>query len=49
MDRGPLHDRAESLIKVDAQELREATYNPPCLVASKAAIRVELVFKNPFA
>jgi hypothetical protein len=48
-DRSWLDDGAERLVKVNARQLREATDDPPCLVASKAAIRVELVFENPLA
>jgi hypothetical protein len=47
--RGRLDDGTEGLVEIDARLLREAANHPSCLVPSKAAIRVKLMFKDPLS
>jgi hypothetical protein len=47
-DSGGLNDRTESLIEVNPELLREAPYDPACLVASKPTVRAELMLEDPF-
>lgn len=44
-----LDHRAESPVVVDTEPLGEATKDPACLVPFQCAVRVELVFEDPFA
>lgn len=48
IDGGRLHDRAESLIKVNPRALSESLEDPTSLIAIKGAIRIEFVLENPF-
>jgi hypothetical protein len=47
-DSGGLNDRTKSLVEVNPGLLREAPYDPACLVASKPAVRGELMLEDPF-
>ena len=42
-------NRTESLIIINARSLSETAKHPPCFIAVKRAIRLELMTKNPLA
>jgi hypothetical protein len=46
-DGDRLHDRTESLIKINLGLLGEAAKDPTSFVAIKSTIRMELVAENP--
>lgn len=48
-DSGWLDNRTEGLIKIDPGSLSKTTEDPACLVPVQAAVRLELVSKDPFA
>lgn len=46
---GRFYNGTESLIVIDTKLLRISADNPPCLVASRGSIKIELILEDPFS